>query len=68
MLLSYILGICLPALNSAVPQVMCITDEGPALQEAYVSWYGSTTSSVMPCSQLLPFLDTFEVRIGTRAW
>ena len=47
---------------SLSPQVMCINDGGPAYQQAYVSWYGSTTSSLMPCSQLLPFLDTFEVR------
>ncbi|XP_043191552.1 PWWP domain-containing protein 2B-like isoform X2 [Amphibalanus amphitrite] len=47
-------------------KVMCINDGGPAFQEAYVSWYGSTTSSLMPCSQLLPFLDTFESRVNRK--
>ncbi|XP_037078004.1 PWWP domain-containing protein 2B-like [Pollicipes pollicipes] len=47
-------------------KVMCINDASPAYQEAYVSWYGSTTSSLMPCSQLLPFLDTYESRVNRK--
>ncbi|BES98917.1 Hypothetical proteinypothetical proteinP domain [Nesidiocoris tenuis] len=33
---------------------------------AHVSWYGSTTSSMMPCDQLSPFLQTFKVRYNKR--
>lgn len=32
-----------------------------APQQAHVAWYGSSTSSLMPCDQLSPFLENFKV-------
>uniref|UniRef100_A0A8D8YNG4 PWWP domain-containing protein 2B n=2 Tax=Cacopsylla melanoneura TaxID=428564 RepID=A0A8D8YNG4_9HEMI len=34
--------------------------------EAHVSWFGSSTSSMMPCNQLCPFLDFFKLRFNKR--
>lgn len=47
-------------------QVLSITvsrkDDGASLApQAHVAWYGSSTSSLMPCDQLSPFLETFKV-------
>ncbi|KAJ4449325.1 hypothetical protein ANN_00723 [Periplaneta americana] len=37
-------------------------DDGASLApQAHVAWYGSSTSSLMPCDQLSPFLETFKV-------
>ncbi|GBP87504.1 PWWP domain-containing protein 2A [Eumeta japonica] len=33
---------------------------------AYVSWYASTTSSLMPCDRLSPFLEDFKVRYNKK--
>ncbi|XP_072765311.1 uncharacterized protein [Anoplolepis gracilipes] len=35
------------------------TSSGP---QAHVAWYGSSTSSLMSCDQLSPFLETFKTR------
>ncbi|GIY90432.1 PWWP domain-containing protein 2B [Caerostris darwini] len=35
-------------------------------QQAHVSWFGSSTSSYMPCNQLTPFLDDFKVRFNKK--
>lgn len=49
-------------------KVLSITnDDGnpAATQQAHVAWYGSSTSSLMPCDQLSPFLENFKVCIHT---
>lgn len=35
-------------------------------QQAHVSWFGSSTSSYMPCNQLTPFLDDFKIRFNKK--
>jgi hypothetical protein len=50
-------------------QVLSITvsrkDDGASLEpQAHVAWYGSSTSSLMPCDQLSPFLETFKVFVS----
>lgn len=32
-------------------------------QQAHVSWYGSSTSSLMPANTLQPFLQMFKARL-----
>ncbi|GBM15087.1 PWWP domain-containing protein 2A [Araneus ventricosus] len=39
---------------------------GTANQQAHVSWFGSSTSSYMPCNQLTPFLDDFKIRFNKK--
>lgn len=34
--------------------------------QAHVAWYGSSTSSLMPCDQLSPFLETFKSRFNKK--
>ncbi|CAH1399371.1 unnamed protein product [Nezara viridula] len=34
--------------------------------DAHVSWYGSSTASLMPCDQLSPFLTNFKIRYNRR--
>ncbi|KAK3919105.1 PWWP domain-containing protein 2A [Frankliniella fusca] len=34
--------------------------------QAHVAWFGSSTSSLMPCDQLSPFLETFKVRFNKK--
>lgn len=42
-------------------------DNGAVLnQQAHVSWFGSSTSSYMPCNQLTPFLDDFKIRFNKK--
>lgn len=42
-------------------------DNGAMLnQQAHVSWFGSSTSSYMPCNQLTPFLDDFKIRFNKK--
>lgn len=42
-------------------------DNGALLnQQAHVSWFGSSTSSYMPCNQLTPFLDDFKIRFNKK--
>jgi hypothetical protein len=60
--------LCFPEmwLCSVCWQVLSITvsrkDDGASLApQAHVAWYGSSTSSLMPCDQLSPFLETFKV-------
>lgn len=48
-------------------KVLSITsdnDSPSAPQQAHVAWYGSSTSSLMPCDQLSPFLENFKVIIS----
>lgn len=50
-------------------QVLSITksrkdDGASASPQAHVAWYGSSTSSLMSCDQLNPFLETFQVRLS----
>ena len=35
-------------------------------QTAHVSWYGSSTMSHMPCSELYPFLEDFKLRFNKK--
>ncbi|XP_013778302.1 uncharacterized protein LOC106462882 isoform X1 [Limulus polyphemus] len=35
-------------------------------QQAHVSWFGSPTSSFMPCNQLTPFIDDFKARYNKK--
>lgn len=35
-------------------------------QTAHVSWYGSSTMSHMPCSELYPFLEDFKIRFNKK--
>lgn len=44
-------------------KVLSITDTGSTGPQAHVAWYGSSTSSLMPCDQLSPFLENFKVNI-----
>ncbi|XP_011506411.1 PREDICTED: PWWP domain-containing protein 2A-like [Ceratosolen solmsi marchali] len=39
------------------------TQSGP---QAHVAWYGSSTSSLMSCDQLSPFLETFKTRYNKK--
>ncbi|XP_063235642.1 PWWP domain-containing protein 2A-like [Bacillus rossius redtenbacheri] len=42
-------------------------DDGSPLEpQAHVAWYGSSTSSLMPCDQLSPFLETFKTRYNKK--
>lgn len=42
-------------------------DNGAAInQQAHVAWFGSSTSSYMPCHQLSPFLDDFKTRYNKK--
>ncbi|KAJ9579552.1 hypothetical protein L9F63_004737 [Diploptera punctata] len=42
-------------------------DDGASLApQAHVTWYGSSTSSLMPCDQLSPFLETFKTRYNKK--
>lgn len=42
--------------------VSCKEDGASSGPQAHVAWYGSSTSSLMSCDQLSPFLETFKVR------
>ncbi|UYV79197.1 PWWP2A [Cordylochernes scorpioides] len=44
----------------------CQRDNSSLSQQAHVSWFGSTTSSYMPCSRLVSFLDEFKVRYNRK--
>lgn len=35
-------------------------------QQAHVAWFGSSTSSQMPCNQLVPFLEDFKLRYNKK--
>ncbi|KAM7284590.1 PWWP domain-containing protein 2A isoform X1 [Ixodes scapularis] len=42
-------------------------DNGATInQQAHVAWFGSSTSSYMPCQQLSPFLDDFKSRYNKK--
>lgn len=44
-------------------KVLTITNCGAqGAPQAHVSWYGSSTSSLMQCDQLSPYLENFKVR------
>lgn len=68
-LILYSLYICCTLTVNLTPpnfQVLSITierkEDGDATgPQAHVAWYGSSTSSLMPCDQLSPFLETFKV-------
>lgn len=50
-------------------KVLSISDSGCSTDtttEAHVSWFGSSTSSMMPCNQLCPFLDFFKLRFNKK--
>ncbi|XP_044740416.1 PWWP domain-containing protein 2A-like [Chrysoperla carnea] len=41
-------------------------DEHTMRPQAHVAWYGSSTSSLMPCDQLSPFLENFKSRYNKK--
>ena len=42
-------------------------DNGVVIKQyAHVSWFGSSTMSHMPCSELFPFLDDFKLRYNKK--
>lgn len=43
-------------------KILTITSCGNQNPQAHVSWYGSSTSSLMECNQLSPYLDNFKVQ------
>ncbi|XP_031787302.1 PWWP domain-containing protein 2A isoform X2 [Nasonia vitripennis] len=52
-------------------KVLSITDAGKedgtaSGPQAHVAWYGSSTSSLMSCDQLSPFLETFKTRYNKK--
>ncbi|XP_014205626.1 uncharacterized protein LOC106637373 [Copidosoma floridanum] len=52
-------------------KVLSITDSGEGEDpvvgpQAHVAWYGSSTSSLMSCDQLSPFLETFKSRYNKK--
>lgn len=44
-------------------KVLTITNSENQGPQAHVAWYGSSTSSLMQCDQLSPYLDNFKVNI-----
>lgn len=42
-------------------KVLTITNCGNQGPQAHVAWYGSSTSSLMQCDQLSPYLENFKV-------
>ncbi|XP_012281605.1 PWWP domain-containing protein 2A [Orussus abietinus] len=46
--------------------VSCKEDGSSAGPQAHVAWYGSSTSSLMSCDQLSPFLETFKTRYNKK--
>jgi len=44
---------------------LCVRGDGEPIQ-AHVSWYGSSTSSLMSCHHLSPFLETFKSRFNKK--
>ncbi|GLV43951.1 six-banded [Carabus blaptoides fortunei] len=47
-------------------KVLSITDTDTTGPQAHVAWYGSSTSSLMPCDQLSPFLENFKIRYNKK--
>ncbi|XP_012268853.2 uncharacterized protein LOC105693476 [Athalia rosae] len=47
-------------------QVACKEDGTTSSPQAHVAWYGSSTSSLMSCDQLSPFLETFKTRFNKK--
>ncbi|XP_015523140.2 PWWP domain-containing protein 2A isoform X2 [Neodiprion pinetum] len=46
--------------------VSCKEDGTSSGPQAHVAWYGSSTSSLMSCDQLSPFLETFKTRFNKK--
>ncbi|KAG5316074.1 PWP2B protein, partial [Pseudoatta argentina] len=46
--------------------VSCKEDGTSSGPQAHVAWYGSSTSSLMSCDQLSPFLETFKTRYNKK--
>lgn len=42
-------------------KVLTITNQDNQGPQAQVAWYGSSTSSLMQCDQLSPYLENFKV-------
>ncbi|KAF5273045.1 hypothetical protein FQR65_LT04787 [Abscondita terminalis] len=47
-------------------KVLTITCSGNQGPQAHVSWYGSSTSSLIQCDQLSPFLENYKVRYNKK--
>ncbi|XP_011347383.2 PWWP domain-containing protein 2A isoform X2 [Ooceraea biroi] len=46
--------------------VSCKEDGTSSGPQAHVAWYGSSTSSLMSCDELSPFLETFKTRYNKK--
>lgn len=47
-------------------KVLTISSAGNQVPQAHVSWYGSSTSSLIQCDQLAPYLENFKVRYNKK--
>ncbi|KAK5649962.1 hypothetical protein RI129_000991 [Pyrocoelia pectoralis] len=47
-------------------RVLTITSTGNQIPQAHVSWYGSSTSSLIQCDQLSPYLENFKIRYNKK--
>ncbi|KAK4882959.1 hypothetical protein RN001_006278 [Aquatica leii] len=47
-------------------KVLAITCSGNQMPQAHVSWYGSSTSSLIQCDQLSPYLENFKIRYNKK--
>ncbi|KAF2893305.1 hypothetical protein ILUMI_12861 [Ignelater luminosus] len=47
-------------------KVLTITSSGNQGPQAHVAWYGSSTSSLIQCDQLSPYLDNFKIRYNKK--
>ncbi|XP_063912948.1 PWWP domain-containing protein 2A-like isoform X2 [Zophobas morio] len=47
-------------------KVLTITNCGGQGPQAHVAWYGSSTSSLMQCDQLSPYLENFKIRYNKK--
>nr|XP_022899860.1 PWWP domain-containing protein 2A-like [Onthophagus taurus] len=47
-------------------KILAITNGDNKCAQAHVSWYGSSTSSLIKCDQLSPYLENFKVRYNKK--
>ncbi|KAF5295982.1 hypothetical protein FQA39_LY12754 [Lamprigera yunnana] len=47
-------------------KILAITCSGNQLSQAHISWYGSSTSSLIQCDQLSPYLKNLKIRYNKR--
>ncbi|XP_018328378.1 PWWP domain-containing protein 2A-like [Agrilus planipennis] len=47
-------------------KVLTITASSQQVPQAHVAWYGSSTSSLIQCDQLSPYLENFKIRYNKK--